>query len=123
LRRSCMTPSRIRTTAGQWRHARKQRYIAELETASHDALLVSACDKLHNARAVLGDLRLHGDALWQRFSTRSGPDQVWYYRSVADVFSRRLPGPLADELQRVVGMMAELELELRQPDSRLATED
>ena len=104
-------------------HARKQRYIAELETASHDALLVSACDKLHNARAVLGDLRLHGDALWQRFSTRSGPDQVWYYRSVADVFSRRLPGPLADELQRVVGMMAELELELRQPDSRLATED
>jgi (p)ppGpp synthase/HD superfamily hydrolase len=95
-----------------WRE-RKQRYIDVLETADHDALLVSACDKLHNARAVLGDLRIHGNALWQRFSTRSGPDQVWYYTSVADVFSRRMPGPLADELQRVVGELTELELACR----------
>jgi GTP pyrophosphokinase len=94
-------------------HGRKQRYIDVLETADHDALLVSACDKLHNARAVLGDLRVYGDTLWQRFSTRSGPDQVWYYQSVADVFSRRMPGPLADELQRVVGKVAQLELASR----------
>ncbi len=90
-------------------HDRKQRYIAALETADHDALLVSACDKLHNARAVLADLRIHGDVVWQRFSTRSGPDQVWYYQSVADVFSRRMPGLLADELQRVVRKMTLLE--------------
>ena len=73
-------------------HARKQQYIDDLETASEDALLVSACDKLHNARSVLGDLRIYGDDLWQRFSTKSGPDQIWYYATLADLFSRRMPG-------------------------------
>ena len=90
-------------------HPRKQQYIDDLETASADALLVSACDKLHNARSVLGDLRLYGSAMWQRFSTKSGPDQVWYYVTLADLFARRLPGPLTDELSRVVGELAVLE--------------
>jgi (p)ppGpp synthase/HD superfamily hydrolase len=94
-------------------HQRKQQYIDDLESAHHDALLVSACDKLHNARAVLGDLRIYRDALWERFSTKSGPDQVWYYQTLADLFSRRLPGPLADELQRVVGELSRLEAEYR----------
>ena len=90
-------------------YSRKQQYIDDLETASTDALLVSACDKLHNARSVLGDLRIHGNVIWQRFSTKSGPDQIWYYATLADLFSRRLPGPLADELQRVVGELIVLE--------------
>jgi len=94
-------------------HARKQQYIDDLEHADHDALLVSACDKLHNARSVLGDLRVQKDALWQRFSTKSGPDQVWYYTTLADLFSRRMPGPLADELQRVVRELSRLEAEYR----------
>ena len=94
-------------------HARKQQYIDDLEHADHDALLVSACDKLHNARSVLGDLRITKNALWQCFSTKSGPDQVWYYTTLADLFSRRMPGPLADELQRVVRELGELEAEYR----------
>jgi (p)ppGpp synthase/HD superfamily hydrolase len=94
-------------------HARKQAYIDGLEHADHDALLVSACDKLHNARSVLGDLRVARDALWQRFSTKSGPDQVWYYTTVAHLYSRRIPGPLADELQRVVRELSQLEAEYR----------
>jgi (p)ppGpp synthase/HD superfamily hydrolase len=95
-------------------HPRKQQYIDDLETATDDALLVSACDKLHNARSVLGDLRIHGDAIWQRFSTKSGPDQIWYYTTLADLFSRRMPGPLADELHRVVDELVALELGARQ---------
>jgi len=62
---------------------------------------------------VLGDLRTQKDALWQRFSTKSGPDQVWYYTTLADLFSRRMPGPLADELQRVVRELSQLEAEYR----------
>jgi (p)ppGpp synthase/HD superfamily hydrolase len=92
----------------EW-HRRKQEYIAHLETVDADALLVSACDKIHNARAIVADLRVLGEGLWQRFSTRSGEDQVWYYTSLADVFSRRMPGPLADELRRVVDEMGVLE--------------
>ena len=39
-----------------WR-ARKEAYLRHLETADRDALLVSCCDKLHNARTIVTDLR------------------------------------------------------------------
>ncbi|HEY3019709.1 MAG TPA: HD domain-containing protein [Solirubrobacteraceae bacterium] len=89
---------------------RKQRYIAHLDDPDlpDGALLVSLADKLHNARAIVFDLRLHGDALWERFRTGSGPDQLWYYRSLAAAFARRRPGELAGELTRTVDEMARL---------------
>ena len=68
---------------------------------SPDVLLVSAADKLHNARAILGDLREHGDELWMRFN-RGASEQLWYYGALRDVFLRRLPGRLADELDETV---------------------
>lgn len=89
-----------------WRE-RKQRYLAHLAdpSTSRSVLLVSAADKLHNARSILRDLRTEGPAIWSRFN--AGPDdQLWYYRELRDVFGRRLPGVLADELREVV---AELE--------------
>jgi (p)ppGpp synthase/HD superfamily hydrolase len=84
-----------------WR-ARKEAYIAHLEQAPAEVLRVSLADKLHNARAILYDLRTIGDSLWSRFTAASAADQLWYYRSLAETFRRRKPGPLADELQRVV---------------------
>src|SRR5579863_10171673 len=42
-----------------WR-ARKEAYIAHLRHASSSVLLVSAADKLHNARTVLADYRVLG---------------------------------------------------------------
>jgi (p)ppGpp synthase/HD superfamily hydrolase len=87
-----------------WR-PRKDAYVAHLETASPDALLVSAADKLHNVRTMLVELRAAGPSLWARF--RAGPDeQVWFHRSVADVVARRLPGPLADALSAAVDDLA-----------------
>jgi (p)ppGpp synthase/HD superfamily hydrolase len=47
---------------------RKREYIERLRTADKSTLLVSAADKLHNARATLGDLRKHGTSVWERFS-------------------------------------------------------
>jgi (p)ppGpp synthase/HD superfamily hydrolase len=82
----------------KWR-PRKEAYIASLETKPATALLVSLADKTHNARAIVADLGTVGDQLWERFS--QGPDEVrWYYGSLAEVFNRRLPGPLALELRR-----------------------
>lgn len=81
--------------------ARKQAYLDHLETASADALLVSACDKLHNARAIATDLRTHGPAVFTRFKAGQA-GTLWYYRALADLFARRLPGPLARELNEVV---------------------
>jgi (p)ppGpp synthase/HD superfamily hydrolase len=89
-----------------WR-ARKEAYIAHLEHADHDALLVSCADKLHNARAIVADLRTHGLAVFDRF-TGGLAGTIWYHATLAEVFSRRLPSPLSAELARAVGDMQRL---------------
>jgi (p)ppGpp synthase/HD superfamily hydrolase len=83
-----------------WRE-RKQRYLAHLEEAEDDVLRVSLADKVHNARAILADYREVGEELWARFRG-SREESLWYYRELAEIFGRRRPGPLADELRRTV---------------------
>ncbi len=83
-----------------WR-ARKEQYLRHLEVAPLSVLRVSAADKRHNARSIVKDYLLVGDDLWNRFSAPAA-EQIWYYRSLADVFRRRLGGSLASELSRAV---------------------
>jgi GTP pyrophosphokinase len=86
---------------------RKERYIAHLPEASPSVRLVSAADKLYNARAILSDYRAIGEALWARFNGgRSGT--LWYYRALADVFRTLGPSRLAEELDRVVSELEQL---------------
>lgn len=83
-----------------WRE-RKEAYIAHIKDASPSVHLVSAADKLSNARAILKDYRSLGDGLWERF--KGGKEgTLWYYRSLSDVFLTVYPSPLAEELDRVV---------------------
>ena len=85
-----------------WRE-RKERYIAGLPDEDGAVLLVSAADKLHNARAILRDLRSDGEAMWSRFNGgREG--QLWYYAALMTTF-RSNPEhepALIDELERTV---------------------
>jgi (p)ppGpp synthase/HD superfamily hydrolase len=79
-----------------WRE-RKRAYLEHLEEASEPALRVSLADKLHNMRTIVVDYRELGEALWERFN--AGRDEVLgYYRALAGIFSRRMPGALATEL-------------------------
>jgi hypothetical protein len=71
-----------------WRE-RKERYLQHLEECPEDTLLVSACDKLHNARCIVSDIRMVGDHVFDRFSA-SRELVIWYYRRLAGVFGRRL---------------------------------
>jgi (p)ppGpp synthase/HD superfamily hydrolase len=83
-----------------WRH-RKESYVARLRGASASIRLVSAADKLHNARALLREYRLRGETLWEHFNGgREGT--LWYYRAVADELRRAGASPLVEELDRVV---------------------
>ena len=85
---------------------RKRAYIEHMRTAAPDELRVSLADKLYNASSIEWDLRVRGDDLWRVFG--SGRDgQIWYYRSLADIFLERAPGPMADELDRVVRRLEE----------------
>lgn len=96
--------------------ARKVAYLEHIRALSPSALLVSAADKLHNARSVVADLRMHGDALWGRFNAPKDA-QLWYYVRLVDAFRERCAalrqsgaaverhGHLLDELGRVVDEM------------------
>jgi len=83
-----------------WRE-RKERHLAHLAGASDSVRLVSAADKLHNARSVLSDYRAVGEELWDRFNGgREGT--LWYYRAVVDTLGAGHDDPIFEELDRVV---------------------
>ena len=86
---------------------RKQMYLARLATEDRAILLVSASDKLHNARSIVRDLRVHGDALWSRFSA---PREctLWYYRSLVTVY-RANPNHTADLIDELDRTVADIE--------------
>lgn len=65
--------------------ARKERYVAHVREAPHSVRLVSAADKLHNARTLLADFRVAGPRLWDRF-TASRDETMWYYQSLIEAF-------------------------------------
>ena len=89
-----------------WRE-RKEAYIAHLKHASASTRLVSAADKLHNARAILHNLRQEGDKLWSRFN--GGKEgALWYYRSLVSAFLEHGRAELIEELDRVVTEIEEL---------------
>jgi len=96
---------------------RKKDYIAHVVGAPESVRLVSAADKLANARSVLTDLRVLGDDFWPRF--KGGKDgTIWYYRSLVSVFDIAGSGPITgrpdrarpivEELDRVVGEIEKL---------------
>ena len=83
-----------------WRQ-RKEGYLKHLRTADADVRLVSAADKLHNARSVLADYREIGESVWERFQgKRDGT--LWYYRALLDEFRRQKANPLINQLERVI---------------------
>jgi len=89
-----------------WR-ARKEAYIAHVREAPASVRLVSAADKLHNARTILADYRQLGDSLWQRFN--GGKEgTLWYYRSMVNAFRAAGTTPLVEELDRVVSEIERL---------------
>ena len=83
----------------EWKQ-RKQNYIASLDVKAESSLLVSCCDKIHNARAIDRDHADVGDDLWDRFSSNKSEIE-WYYRSITEKFLDR-GTPAAKELERVV---------------------
>ena len=92
-----------------WR-MRKEEYIAHLRDAPTSVRLVSAADKLHNARAILADYRSEGESLWKRFHGEKA-GTLWYYRSLVDVLRKTGPTPLIEELERVVSEIEALAAE------------
>jgi len=92
---------------------RKAGYVGHLASESAEVALVSAADKLHNARAILGDYRVLGDDVWSRFNPAAGrAGALWYYTRLIEILTDRLSGTpgaeLAAELTRTVAAIVAL---------------
>jgi (p)ppGpp synthase/HD superfamily hydrolase len=80
---------------------RKQAYIQHARKLTGPSLRVSAADKVHNAYAILRDLRNMGERAWERFAAT--PDDVMaYYESLVRAYREAGGGVLVDELDRIV---------------------
>ena len=90
----------------EW-EVRKTSYIARLRKEPEGTLLVSAADKLYNARAILEDHREVGTAIWSRFK-RGRKEQLWYFAELSRVYEERGRNRLTTELKRVVGELAQI---------------
>ena len=68
---------------------RKIKYINSIKNKSQSGILVSLCDKIHNANCIISDCRKIGDKLWQRFSAPK-KEVFWYYDSLCKEFKKHL---------------------------------
>jgi (p)ppGpp synthase/HD superfamily hydrolase len=80
---------------------RKQAYVLRLREEPADVQLISAADKLYNARAILEDYREIGPQVWERFK-RGPQDQLWYFDELLIVFRASGATRIVEELGRVV---------------------
>ncbi len=80
---------------------RKRAYIARVTGEDAEVRLVSAADKLSNARETLFEVRVHGESVYQRFAGKK-LGTLWYYRELLRAFRQAGSNPLIEELDRVV---------------------
>ena len=90
-----------------WTH-RKLSYLNHLAEADPEVLLVSGCDKLHNARAIVQDLEdpSVGVQVFDRF-TGGREGTLGYYQSLATTFAGHHV-PMAGQLNVAVERMHQL---------------
>jgi (p)ppGpp synthase/HD superfamily hydrolase len=80
---------------------RKKKYLETLLTEPAEVKLISAADKLYNARSVLDDYRKVKQEVWKRFK-RGRNEQLWYFDELLKVFKASGTNRIVEELERVV---------------------
>jgi len=96
----------LTTPKPPWRE-RKEAYVAHIRHAPPSVRLVSAADKLHNARSILRDYQQLGESLWNRFN--GGKEgTLWYYHALVEAFKEAGTSPLVQELEHVVSEIERL---------------
>ena len=87
--------------------AKCKAYLEHLDNvASEKAVIVSIADKIHNLISTLSDYERQGDLLWQIFTTKSASDQLWWYKEILTVTTKRkAPVQLTRQLSELVKKM------------------
>lgn len=84
---------------GPWEE-RKRGYLKRLRSETLQVQLISAADKLYNARTILDEYRLVGAKVWERFK-RGRDQQIWYFEELLKVFKSVGTNRIVEELGRV----------------------
>ncbi len=81
---------------------RKQQHLAEVRHAKRSVALVTAADKLHNARGLAAALRANGDRVWSEF--KAGREAtLWLYAVTHRALeTTEAPDTLVGDLGRAV---------------------
>ena len=111
--------SDIPRTPETWQ-IRKEEHMAhlrELGEADPEVLLVSVADKLSNSRAIVSDVKLHGDIVWDRFNAQP-QDIAWYYESMLQIY---LDNPAFGDKHVLVHALADSVAHLRELADSVAT--
>jgi len=88
-------------------HQRKQEYLARIVHGDAETRLVSAADKLYNARTIVRDVRLEGLSALDRFNG-GRKNTVWYYDELVHAYRHAGTNDLVEELATVVDEMKRL---------------
>lgn len=96
------------TKKAPWRE-RREAHLQHLGMASSSAVLVTAADKLHNARSLVSDLQEEGTGYLDNFNA-SGEDTLWYYQKmhaalIAANATVRLTRALGECVQELKGLI------------------
>ncbi len=86
---------------------RKKGYLERLPQESPETQLISAADKLYNARTILDEYRAIGPKVWDRFH-RSRHQQLWYFNELLKVFKSAGSNRIVEELDRVVAELVSI---------------
>jgi len=79
--------------------------LNKLRQSDTDILLVTGADKTHNARAIVTDLDIIGDRIWNRFNAEKS-DITWYYKSVLEILvEKKVPKFLTSQLDSLFKLM------------------
>lgn len=85
---------------------RKTTHLAALRSRAADVKLVSACDKLHNARSVIADQKRVGDVAFTRFSAPK-EETLWFYRAALEALADGYEHEVLDELRVAINEIHE----------------
>ena len=85
---------------------RKQKHIDHLKDASWDILMVTAADKLHNARAIATDFQIEGAEVWTRFNEETNQTLITtYYEDILEVLiEKKIPRNLLEPLTSAISI-------------------
>jgi (p)ppGpp synthase/HD superfamily hydrolase len=80
---------------------RKKGYLNRLKKEPKEVQLISAADKLHNARTIVEDYRVIGPEVWKRFK-RGRDQQLWYFDELLKIFRKSGGNRIVGELERTI---------------------